>query len=76
MADMILQYFQSLDIGSVLFEIAQCLLFIIFMQRKKRKDNAQNASDSVSAEQDLVALAEYHENCACRIRQEINKNKE
>lgn len=65
----VVDWIRSLDIGELLIELAQFVFLFFAWKRKKGSAN----SGAIKSDEDLLALAEYHEKAAAKIRTEIKK---
>lgn len=68
----LVDWFGSLDVGELLIELAQFIfLFFAWKRKKVKKDNS--TADNDKSGEDLLALAEYHEKAAEKIRSNLKK---
>lgn len=68
----LVEWVGSLDFGELLIELAQFVFLFLAWKRKKAKKHTATV-DSNESGQDLLALAEYHEKAAEKIRSNLEK---
>ena len=68
----LVDWFHSLDFGELLIELAQ-FVFLFFAWKRKKVKKDTSTVDNAESGKDLLALAEYHEKAAEKIRSNLEK---